>query len=69
MRCTGGKHEWTDRLDAERRCSPEWERVTRWASDAGLDPVGVRPIVIGGSPVFHGRLRVEPRISGPIARS
>jgi hypothetical protein len=27
MRCVSGKHEWVDKVSAERCCSPNWTRI------------------------------------------
>ena len=27
MKCSRGVHEWTDSLDAERCCNPDWKRI------------------------------------------
>lgn len=28
MTCAGGRHEWLERVSAERCCNPQWTRIT-----------------------------------------
>jgi hypothetical protein len=61
MRCNGGRHEWTDEVDAERCCSPRWRREMRpRGQEQDLDPEGRRRVVIERTAiVVYGWVPVE----------
>ena len=59
MRCKSGKHEWTDQVDAERCCNPEWERQGRPLAFGieDMDQDGRRFVVTGGLMWVYGWVR------------
>jgi hypothetical protein len=41
VKCVSGKHEWTERVSAERCCSGKWQRQLRLFGEHGdLNPLG-----------------------------
>jgi len=56
-RCRSGRHVWTDPLDAERCCSPEWRRMVVFSHQSDrLDPLGRVRDDVG---LIHGWVPLE----------
>jgi hypothetical protein len=61
MKCRSGKHEWLDDTSAERCCSPNWFRATRWPGEEDdLDPEG--RVYNATTGFIHGWVRLAEEV-------
>ena len=48
MKCSSGKHEWTDGVCAARCCNPEWTRITILPGERLRDVLGYKRVAHDG---------------------